>query len=123
MTTLQDETQAASNVIALLPPGYVKTVPFSTDTDITFEFNGVSVQMSALYLNEYLNCYMFDLSWSATDMIYGIPIKCGLDILEQYTTPLPNLYANNSSYPGADVDSWRDLSLFIIDVSVLEIGQ
>ena len=78
--------------------------------------------MSALYLNEYLNCYMFDLAWGATDKIYGIPIKGGLDILKQYSTPLPNMYAANTVFSNQDVSSWRQLYLFIIDASVLERG-
>ena len=120
--SVRDEANALNEIADLLPPGYVKTIPFSTSKEISFEFNGVTVKMSAIYFNNYLNCYMFDLAWGATDKIFGIPIKCGLDILCQFTTPLPNMYANNTSYPGTEVESWRDLSLFIIDVSVLERG-
>lgn len=120
--TMREEKQALNDIAALLPPGYVKTIPFSVSKEISFEFQGVTVKMSAIYLNEYLNCYMFDLAWGATDKIFGIPIRCGIDILGQYTTPLPNMFANNTSYPGVEIQSWRDLSLFIVDVSVLERG-
>lgn len=120
--SVADEKQALTEIANLLPPGYVKTIPFSISNDVSFEFQGVSVKMSALYLNEPLNCYMFDLSWASTNIVYGIPIRCGLDILKQFSTPLPNMYANNTAYPGEEISSWRDLSLFIIDVSVLERG-
>ncbi|QHJ82546.1 MAG: hypothetical protein [Caudoviricetes sp.] len=120
--TVRDEARALTEITDLLPPGYVKTIPFSTTKEISFEFDGVTVKMSALYFNEPANCYMFDLAWGATDKIFGIPIRCGLDILGQFTTPLPNMYANNTSYPGTEIQSWRDLTLFIIDVSVLERG-
>lgn len=122
MTTKAENQRALQEISDLLPDGYVKYIPFSVKSAGTFEFNGVSVKMSALYLNEYLNCYMFDLAWGATDKIYGIPIRCGVDILHQYSTPLPNLYAFNTSVAGNEVTSWRALSLFIIDESVLERG-
>lgn len=120
--SIRDEAQALQQIAALLPPGYVKLVPFSTSTPVTFEFDGVSLSMSALRLNEALNCYMFDLAWGATDILYGIPIRCGTDILGQYSTPLPNLFANNHSFPGTEITTWRGLNLFIVDVSVLERG-
>jgi len=120
--SVSDEANALNDIADLLPVGYVKTIPFSTSKEVSFEFNGVTVKMSALYYNSYLNCYMIDLAWGATDKIYGLPIRCGLDILKQFTTPLPNMYANNTSYPGTEIQSWRDLTLFIIDVSVLERG-
>lgn len=121
--SIRDEQQALKEIAKLLPNGYVKTVPFDISKDVSFEFQGVTVKMSALYLNEYLNCYMFDLAWGATDKIFGIPIRGGIDILKQYTTPLPNMYASNTVFPGKDVASWRQLFLFIIDESVLERGQ
>lgn len=117
---IRDERQALKEIASLLPDGYVKTVPYDIEKDVTFEFGGVTVKMSALYLNEYMNCYMFDLSWGATDVIYGIPIRSGIDILRQYKTPLPNMYATNTSFPTTDVTSWRQLYMFIIDESVLE---
>lgn len=120
--TIREERDALQEIANLLPPGYVKVVPFSVSKDIAFEFNGVTLKMSSLYLNRALNCYMFDLSWSSTDKIYGIPIRCGLNILEQFETPLPNLYANNHAYPGSEITSWQQLDLIIIDESVLERG-
>lgn len=120
--SIREEQQALKNIAKLLPAGYVKTVPYDTTKDVSFEFGGVTVKMSALYLNEYLNCYMFDLAWGSDSKVYGIPIRCGLDILQQYTTPLPNMYASNTVYPGEEVTSWRQLYLFIIDESVLERG-
>lgn len=120
--TIREEKNALQEIADILPPGYLKTVPFSITNDISFEFNGVTLKMSALYLNRSANCYMFDLAWSSTNKISGIPIRCGINILQQYTTPLPNLYANNHAYPGMEIISWRDLNLVIIDESVLEIG-
>lgn len=120
--SVRDEQQALKEIANLLPAGYVKEVPFNIQRDVTFEFQGVTVQMSAIYLNESLNCYMFDLAWGATDKIYGIPIRCGIDILKQYKTPLPNMYATNRVAPGYEITSWRQLFLFVIDASVLERG-
>ena len=120
--SIREEAQALNEIAALLPPGYVKLVPIETNKAITVEFNGVTINLSAIYLNEYLNCYMFDMSWRAVNKIFGIPIRCGIDILKQYVTPLPNLLANNHAFPGAEIQTWRDLNLFVIDVSVLERG-
>ncbi len=120
--TVKEEQQAFNEIMSLLPPGYVKKIPISVTKDISFQFNGLSISISALYLNTFLNCYCFDLAWSSTDKIYGIPLRCGVDILKQYSTPLPNLYANNHAYPGSEVTSWRNLDLIIIDESVLERG-
>lgn len=120
--TIREERDALNEIANLLPPGYIKSVPFSVEKDISFEYNGITIKMSALYLNSKLNCYMFDLSWSSTDKLYGIPIRCGLDMLQQFNTPLPNLYANNHSYPGLEITSWKQLDLIIIDESVLERG-
>lgn len=78
--------------------------------------------MSALYLNEALNCYMFDLAWSSENKIFGIPVRCGIDMLQQYKTPLPNMYATNTVNPGQEVSSWRHLYMFVIDERVLERG-
>lgn len=119
---INEEQQALKEICSLLPTGYVKTIPYDIKRDVSFEFNGITVKMSAIYLNEYLNCYMFDLAWGSTNKIYGIPIKGGLDILKQYSTPLPNMYAANTVFPNQDVSSWRQLYLFIIDESVLERG-
>ncbi|AWN08649.1 virion structural protein [Erwinia phage Faunus] len=117
------ERQALTEIASLLPPGYVKTVPFSVKNEVTFEYKGVLVKLSPIYLNEDMNCYMVDLSWGSTNKLYGLPIKCGLDILRQFDgPPLPNLYAANGDFPGEDITSWRNLSLFVIDVSVLENG-
>lgn len=122
MTNAETQAQAFNEIISLLPTGYVKTVPFDVSKDVSFEFSGVTVKMSALYLNSYLNCYMFDLAWGATNKIFGIPVRCGIDILEQYSTPLPNMYATNTVFPGQEVASYKQLSLFVIDASVLERG-
>lgn len=119
---IKQEQQALKQIAELLPTGYVKGVPYDISKDVSFEFNGVTVKMSALYLNEYLNCYMFDLAWGATNKIFGIPIRCGINILKQYKTPLPNMYAANTVFPGEEVTSYRQLYLFIIDESVLERG-
>lgn len=116
---ITEEQQALKDIARLLPYGYVKTVPYNMSKDVSFEFAGVSVKMSAIYLNEALNCYMFDLAWGSTNKIYGIPIKCGIDILKQYKTPLPNMYASNVVFPGQEITSWRQMFLFVIDESVL----
>lgn len=120
--TIREERDALNEIANLLPPGYVKVVPFSVSKDISFEYNGVTLKMSALYINASLNCYMFDLTWSSTDAIYGIPIRCGVDILKQFSCPLPNMYANNHAYPGSEITSWQQLDLLIIDETVLERG-
>lgn len=120
--SIRDEQQALKEISSLLPPGYVKSVPFNISQDVSFEFAGITVKMSALYLNEQLNCYMFDLAWGADAKIYGIPIRCGIDILKQYATPLPNMYATNIVDTEQEVSSWRNLFMFIIDESVLERG-
>lgn len=117
---IRDEQQALKDIANLLPNGYVKSIPFDIAKDVSFEFGGVTVKMSALYLNEYLNCYMFDLAWGANNKVYGIPVRCCLDILQQYKTPLPNMYAANTVFPGEEVTTWRQLYMFIIDESVLE---
>lgn len=117
-----EEQQALKEIASLLPTGYVKSVPFDLTKDVSFEFQGVTVKMSALYLNEALNCYMFDLAWGSTNKIYGIPIRCGINILGQYYTPLPNMYAANLVFPGNEVTSYKQLYLYVIDVSVLERG-
>lgn len=120
---IRDEQEALKQIASLLPTGYVKIVPYSVSSDVTFEYHGVSVEMSKLRLNEALNCYMFDLAWGASNKIFGIPVRCGIDILKQYSTPLPNMYATNHAFPGQEVTSWRQLNIFLIDESVLERGQ
>lgn len=120
--TIRQEQQALKDIANLLPAGYVKIIPFDITKDVSFEYHGVTVKMSSLTLNEDLNCYMFDLAWGADSKIFGIPIRGGLDILRQYHTPLPNMYASNTEFPGQDVTSWRQLYMFVIDESVLERG-
>lgn len=117
-----DEEKALRDISKLLPAGYLKVVPFDTKRSVAFDFNGVSVKMSEVYLNKDINCYFFDLSWGAENKIYGIPIRCGIDLLKQYKTPLPNMFASNKTFPGQEVSSWRQLLLFVIDESVLD-GQ
>lgn len=120
--TVRDEANALADIANLLPPGYVKYVPFSVTKEISFEYGGITVKMSALYLNRPMNCYCFDLAWSSSDKLYGIPIRCGIDMLKQFKTPLPNLFANNHAYPGSEVTSVSQLDLIIIDESVLTRG-
>lgn len=121
--TKSEENEALSEIYNLLPPGYIKTVPFSVTRDVSFEYNGITVKMSKLYVNSFMNCYCFDLAWSSTDKVSGIPVRAGVDILKQFSTPLPNLYAYNSTYPGEEISSYRDLTLMIIDETVLKDGQ
>lgn len=121
--SIREEQAALKEIATLLPAGYVKVIPFDISKDVTFEFGGVTVKMSALYLNEYFNCYMFDLAWGADSKVFGIPIRGGVDILSQYSTPLPNMYASNVVDTTKDVTSWRQLFMFVIDESVLERGQ
>lgn len=118
--SLADERQAMKEIANLLPAGYVKSVPFNISQDVSFEFGGVSVKMSALYLCEALDCYMFDLAWGAENKIFGIPVRGGVDMLRQYTTPLPNMFASNVVDPSKDVNSWRQLFMYVIDEGVLE---
>lgn len=113
------EQEAFRQKILNLPPGYVKKVPYDIRQDVIFEYNGIVIKMSALYLNEALNCYMFDLSWGVGKAIYGIPIRGGINLLGQYHTPLPNMYAANMYFATTDVTSWRQLMLFVIDETVL----
>lgn len=120
--TVYSEQQALKDISELLPTGYVKFISFSTQRGTSFEFQGVTVAISNIRLNTFLNCYMFDLSWSSSDKIFGIPIRSGVNILEQYSTPLPNMYAYNTQSPGDEITSWRFMSLFLIDTSVLERG-
>ena len=115
-----EDRSTLSEIAELLPIGYFKKIPFSPTSDITFQYNGVNLIISALYLSKALNCYCFDLHWSSDKVIYGIPIRCGIDILKQYNTPLPNLYAYNAQSPGDEVLSWNALDLYCIDVTVLE---
>lgn len=120
MSVLDDEKAALREISNLLPAGYVKLVPFSVKFKTSFEFNGVSVEISAIYYNEQANCYMFDLAWASDRKIYGIPIRCGINILKQYKTPLPNMYAYNTLSPTTEATSYKYLQLFVIDESVLE---
>ena len=45
--SIREEQAALTESAALLPPGYVKVVPYDISTDGTFEFSGVTVKMSA----------------------------------------------------------------------------
>lgn len=114
------DAEILQQISELLPPGYIKKIPFSTERGLTFEYNGVLVKISAIYLNTYLNCYCFDLSWSSDQQVAGIPIRCGIDILKQFSTPLPNLYANNHAYPGYEITDISQLELIVMDETVLE---
>lgn len=120
--TAIEEKDALNEIINLLPPGYIKTVPASATHDVSFEYNGITMQMSKLYVNSFMNCYCFDLSWSSVNSICGIPVNAGVDILKQFSTPLPNLYAYNIAYPGEEIKNYMYLSLMIIDESILENG-
>ena len=39
----REEQAALKEIAALLPPGYVKVVPYDISKDVTFEFSGVTV--------------------------------------------------------------------------------
>lgn len=114
-----EESAAMVEICSLLPQGYLKQVPFSTANEVSFPFNGKLLQMSAVYLNEQFNCYMFDLAWDSENKVCGIPIRAGIDIVKQFKSPLPNMFAYNTRTPGAEIDSHKFLFMFVLDETVL----
>ncbi|MBG6242997.1 MAG: hypothetical protein EKE20_14765 [Candidatus Symbiopectobacterium sp. Dall1.0] len=93
----------------------IKTVPWSTTSDVVFDYNGTDIKLSKIYANTYANCYLFDLSWNGeNNKIYGIPLRSGVNVLNQHSTPLPNMYAFNLKDIGGEVNNYKHMALYVI---------
>jgi len=117
-----DSLNTLTNILlgGKLQLGILKTIPFNTSRGVKFSYNSEEITISPVYANKILQCYFFDMKWDrGTKAIYGIPIKSGINILEQYLqSPLKNLYAFDVNTLGSEVKDYNNMVLYMIDETV-----
>lgn len=120
------DTSGTSDLINLIldnkiTAGTLKKVPFSPSSPVIFSYTDKEITISAIYLNASSNCYFIDIKWGDGDLdaIYGIPIKSGINLVEQYPIcPINNLYAFDYMNIGGDIIDYSNMILYTIDGSV-----
>ena len=96
-------------------------LPISASRGTKFDYFGEQLEVSPVTHNPYIGdkgAFVLELSWEVDGVqksVAGIAVSSGVDILVQYTTPLPNLYAINTSDPTKDITSVDELNLYIIN--------
>lgn len=104
-----------------LPNGILKHIPFNTYRGVSFSYRSEQITLSPIYVNKFLQCYFFDMKWDAGNKaIYSIPLKCGINIMEQYKqSPISNLYAFDTNSIGSEVKDYNNMVLYMIDETIL----
>lgn len=93
-------------------------VPVAPNRGTLFDYRGTQLTLSPLKLNPYIGVGVWstDLTWledNVTVGVYGIVLSAGVDILAQYSTPIPSMFVLSSNNTRNDIESTSDLNLYI----------
>lgn len=95
-----------------------REVPYSTKFDTQFMYEGVEYVLGKVRWNPDMDCFVTVLQWRVNgkyQTITSIPLRSGVNLVQQAGTNLPSLVAANINVRGEDPKSTADLRLFIIE--------
>lgn len=96
-------------------------IPLAPNRGTIFEYRGIEIKFSSLRLHPYLGdegAYVMDISWlegTVEHSVHGIVLTAGVNLVAQYRTPLPTLFAMDGNNPKGTILSPEDLQMYIKD--------
>ena len=97
-----------------------KQITPQMNKSITFTYNNTSITLGPFEWNPYSECWMMSYSDTKGNSIYRIPVRAGANILQNYNTAIPALFAINTNDIYSDPTINLDFSLYVIDSDDLE---
>ena len=96
-------------------------IPIAPVKGTFFDYQGTRITLSPVRNNPYLaiNAWVMDISWLEEDVqktIGGVNLVSGVDIIQQYTCPLPNLFVLSANNSKNDPVSTEDIRLYIKEI-------
>lgn len=87
---------------------------------VSFNYNGTNITLGPFQWNPYFECWIMDYSDSQGNKANRIPVRAGANILQNYQTAVPAMYAVNTDNLYSDPTINFDFDLYIIDDDDLE---
>jgi len=88
-----------------------KSIPLNRTSSVTLEYRGDSYTVSSPRYNKYMHIWMIDISWEEGSVL-GIPLYSGINLLANFSTPLPELWAFSTKNFAMDADELTTLQLW-----------
>lgn len=95
-----------------------REVPYSSKYDTQFMYKGVEYVLGKVTYNDTMGCFVTILQWrenTVTRTVSSVPLRSGVNLVQQAGTNLPSLVAVNINKRGVDPETLDDLRLFIIE--------
>ena len=89
---------------------------------VSFTYNSTKITLGPFLWNPYFECWVMGYADSSGLSIDSIPIRAGANILQNYNTKIPALFAINTTNIYSDPTINFDFDLFIVDNDDLEEG-
>ena len=87
---------------------------------ISFTYANTTITLGPFQWNPYFECWMMDYTDTQGNVVNRIPIRSGANIMQNYNTVIPAMYAINSNSLYSDPTINFDFELYIIDADDLE---
>ena len=87
---------------------------------VSFTYNNTKITLGPFLWNPYFECWMMGYVDSSGMTIYGIPIRSGANIVQNYNTKISALFAVNKNNLYSDPTINFDFDLYVIDGDDLE---
>lgn len=81
----------------------------------SFTYNNTTITLGPIQWNPYFECWMMDYRDSLGNAANRIPIRAGVNILQNYQTVVPAMFAINKNNIYSDPTINFDFDLYIID--------
>ena len=86
----------------------------------SFTYNNATITLGPFLWNPYFECWMMDYKDTFGNVANKIPIRAGANIMQNYNTVIPAMYAINKNNLYSDPTINFDFELYIIDSDDLE---
>lgn len=97
-----------------------KSIEPSMNKSVSFIYNNTNITLGPFLWNPYFECWLMGYSDSLGNVAKSIPIRAGVNILQNYNTVIPALYAINIYNLESDPTINLDFKLYVIDSEDLE---
>ena len=97
-----------------------KRVSPQMNKGISFTYNSTSITLGPFQWNPYFECWVMDYVDTQGNKANRIPVRAGANIVQNYNTVLPAMYAINTNSLYSDPTINFDFDLYIIDTDDLE---
>lgn len=87
---------------------------------VSFTYDSTKITLGPLLWNPYFECWIMGYTDSSGVSIKSIPVRAGTNILQNYNTKIPALFAINTTNLYSDPTINFDFDLYVIDGDDLE---